>query len=76
MIYCNFTDKSRSAKCQINGKGAEIRDELAAIFLCLLETGVGERLILDAFSQSVDPAWIEIYDKEIRVFTDLNRRKS
>lgn len=76
MIYCNFTDKSRSAKCQITGKGIEIRDELAAIFLCLLETGVGERLIADAFSQSFDPAWREFYDKEIRDFPDQNRRKS
>ncbi|WP_102342650.1 hypothetical protein [Galactobacillus timonensis] len=76
MIYCNFTDKSRPAKCQITGKGAEIRDELSAILIELLNTGIGEHLIHDAYRQAFDPEWQETFDKEIREFPDLNRRRS
>ena len=76
MIYCNFTDKYRPAKCQITGNGAEVRDELSAILIELLETGVGEPLIHDAYRQAFDPEWQETFDKEIRGFPDLNRRRS
>ncbi|MDY6281866.1 MAG: hypothetical protein SPL40_02230 [Erysipelotrichaceae bacterium] len=76
MIYCNFTDKNHVAKLQITGKGEDIRDELSAIFIELLKTGMGEQLIYDAFHKSIDPDWEEIFDKEIREFPDLNRRKS
>lgn len=76
MIYCNFTNENRVAKLQITGKGAEIRDELSAIFVELLKTGMGEQLIYDAFHQSIDPDWEEIFDKEIREFPDPNRRKA
>lgn len=75
MIYCNFTDKDQPASMEIVGNGVQIRDELAAIFIELLKTGGGERLIHDAFHQSVDPAWREIYDKEIRDFPDPNGKK-
>lgn len=76
MIYCNFTDKNRASKFQITGKGADIRDELSAIFIELLKTGIGEQLIHDAYRQAFDPEWLETFDKEIRAFPDQNRRRS
>ena len=76
MIYCNFTDKNRASNLQITGKGTDVRDELSAIFIELLKTGVGRRLIHDAYRQAFDPEWQETFDKEIRECPDLNRRKS
>ncbi len=76
MIYCNFTDKNRASKLQITGKGENVRDELSAIFIELLKTGLGRRLIHDAYRQAFDPEWQEIFDKEIREFPDQNRRRS
>ena len=76
MIYCNFTDKNRAAKLQITGKGTEVRDELSAIFIELLKTGMGRRLIHDAYRQAFDPEWQETFDKEIREFPDLKWRRS
>lgn len=75
MIYCNFTDEGEPAKLKITGKGKDIRDELSAIFIELLKTGIGEQLIYDALHKSIDPEWKEIFDKEIRQFPDPNRRK-
>ena len=57
MIYCNFTDESEPARLQITGKGKDIRDELSAIFIELLKTGMGEQLIYDALHKSIDPEW-------------------
>lgn len=76
MIYCNFTDEGEPAKLKITGKGKDIRDELSAIFIQLLKTGIGEQLIYDALHKSIDPEWKEIFDKEIRQFPDPNRRKA
>ena len=76
MIYCNFTDESEPARLQITGKGKDIRDELSAIFIELLKTGMGEQLIYDALHKSIDPEWEEIFDKEIREFPDPGRRRS
>lgn len=76
MIYCNFTDVGEPARLQITGKGKDIRDELSAIFIELLKTGMGEQLIYDAFHKSIDPEWEEIFDKEIRESPDPNRRKA
>ena len=74
MIYCNFTDEGEPAELKITGKGKDIRDELSAIFIELLKTGMGEQLIYDALHKSIDPEWEEIFDKEIRQFPDPNRR--
>ena len=76
MIYCNFINKNHAAKLQITGKGADIRDELSAIFIELLKTGLGEQLIHDAYSQAFDPEWQETFDKEIRKLPDLKWRRS
>ena len=76
MIYCNFTDESEPARLQITGKGKDIRDELSAIFIELLKSGMGEQLIYDALHKSIDPEWEEIFDKEIREFPDPGRRRS
>ena len=76
MIYCNFTDESEPARLQITGKGKDIRDELSAIFIELLKTGMGEQLIYDALHKSIDPEWEEIFDKEIREFPDPGSRRS
>ncbi len=76
MIYCNFTDESEPARLQITGKGKDIRDELSAIFIELLKTGMVEQLIYDALYKSIDPEWEEIFDKEIRESPDPNRRKA
>ena len=75
MIYCNFTDEGEPAELKITGNGKDIRDELSAIFIELLKTGMGEQLIYDALHKSIDPEWEEIFDKEIRQFPDPNRRK-
>ena len=75
MIYCNFTEEGEPAELKITGKGKDIRDELSAIFIELLQTGMGEQLIYDALHKSIDPEWEEIFDKEIRQFPDPNRRK-
>ena len=74
MIYCNFTDEGEPAELKITGNGKDIRDELSAIFIELLKTGMGEQLIYDALHKSIDPEWEEIFDKEIRQFPDPNRR--
>lgn len=74
MIYCNFTDEGEPAELKITGEGKDIRDELSAIFIELLKTGMGEQLIYDALHKSIDPEWEEIFDKEIRQFPDPNRR--
>lgn len=74
MIYCNFTDEGEPAELKITGKGKDIRDELSAIFIELLKTGMGEQLIYNALHKSIDPEWEEIFDKEIRQFPDPNRR--
>ena len=74
MIYCNFTDEGEPAELKITGKGKDIRDELSAIFIELLKTGMGEQIIYDALHKSIDPEWKEIFDKEIRQFPDPNRR--
>lgn len=76
MIYCNFTDEGEPAELKITGKGKDIRDELSAIFIELLKTGMGEQLIYDALHKSIDPEWEEIFDKEIRKFPDPGRRRS
>ena len=76
MIYCNFTDKNHAAKLQITGKGTDVRNELSAIFIELLKTGMGEQLIYDAYRQALDPEWQETFDKEIRAFPDQNWRRS
>ena len=74
MIYCNFTDEGEPAELKITGKGKDIRDELSAIFIELLKTGMGEQLIYNALHKSIDPEWEEIFDKEIRQFPDPHRR--
>ena len=74
MIYCNFTDEGEPAELKFTGKGNDISDELSAIFIELLKTGMGEQLIYDALHKSIDPEWKEIFDKEIRQFPDPNRR--
>ena len=74
MIYCNFTDEGEPAELKITGEGKDIRDELSAIFIELLKTGMGEQLIYNALHKSIDPEWEEIFDKEIRQFPDPNRR--
>lgn len=76
MIYCNFSDEGEPAELKITGKGKDIRDELSAIFIELLKTGMGEQLIYDALHKSIDPEWEEIFDKEIREFPDPGRRRS
>ena len=74
MIYCNFTDAGEPAELKITGEGKDIRDELSAIFIELLKTGMGEQHIYNALHKSIDPEWEEIFDKEIRQFPAPNRR--
>lgn len=76
MIYCNLFDDSRQERPELTGRGSDIRDELSAIFIELLKTGMGEQLIYDALHKSIDPEWEEIFDKEIREFPDPGRRRS
>ena len=75
MIYCNLSDSSHKRGAVIKGKGADIRDELAAILIELNKTPVGISLILDALEQSEDPDWQDYYDSQTRAFPDPNRRR-
>lgn len=74
MIYCNLSDDSRRTELEIKGTGADIRDELAAIFTELKKTDIGHSLIYAALVQCADPEWEETYSTEIRAFPDPNRR--